>query len=206
MNITNIKQKISNNPKLKVCIHRLMFSNARPRWWVKHLLNPWVFHHGKGKTIRRKTVLNVSPINRFRLGSLSCIEEFCVIDNGVGDVIIGDYTRIGMRGTLIGPVTIGNHVILAQNIVASGLNHRYENPDSPIHLQGVTTSPICIEDDCWIGANSFIAAGVTIGKHAVVAAGSIVTKDVPPYTVVAGNPARIIKRYNKENKQWAKML
>ncbi len=183
----------------------MIFHNARPRWWVKHILNPCIFKHGKGSVIRRENVMNVSPINRFYLGENSTIEEYCVIDNGVGDVIIGNETRLGLRNTIIGPVNIGNHVILAQNVVLSGLNHNYEDTSKPIHLQGINVKPITIEDESWIGANCIITAGVTIGKHSVVGGGSVVTKDIPPLCIVAGNPARVIKRYDPETKAWERV-
>lgn len=202
MNLTKIKDKIKRSPTWKRRIHRMMFSNARPRLWVKWLLNPLVFRHGRKAVIRWQTVMNVSPINQFRLGTHSTIEEYTIVDNGVGDVIIGDYTRIGLRCTIIGPVQIGHHVILAQNIAVSGLNHRYEDLQHPIHEQGVTTAPIEIGDDSWIGANSVITAGVHIGKHVVVGAGSVVTKDVPDYSVAVGNPARVIKKYDFSRKKW----
>lgn len=205
MNLLKLKDQINKNPKLKARIHRMMFSNVRPRFWVKCFLNPIFLHHGKGAVIRRKSVISVSPINRFRVGSHSTIEEFCVVDNGVGNVIIGNHTRIGLRNTIIGPVTIGNNVILAQNVVLSGLNHIYENVDIPIYQQGVKVRPITVEDDAWIAANSIVTAGVTIGKHAVVAGGSVVTKDVAPYTVVAGNPAVPIKKYDFTEKKWMKI-
>lgn len=202
MNLKKIKDKIAHSPVWKRRIHHLMFSNARPRLWVKWLVNPIVFSHGKKAVIRRQTVMNVSPINRFRLGTRSTIEEYTIIDNGVGDVLIGDFTRIGLRCTIIGPVQIGNHVILAQNIAVSGLNHRYQDSQLPIHQQGVTTSPIQIGDDSWIGANSVITAGVKIGKHAVVGAGSVVTKDVPDYSIAVGNPAKIIKVFDFDLQKW----
>jgi acetyltransferase-like isoleucine patch superfamily enzyme len=72
-------------------------------------------------------------------------------------------------------------------------NHNFSETAVPMIEQGVTRSFVKIEDDCWIAANSVILAGVTVGKGSVVAAGSIVTKDVPPYSVVAGNPAQVIK-------------
>ena len=68
-------------------------------------------------------------------------------------------------------------------------------------MQGVSVAPIIIEDNAWIAANSIITAGVTIGKHAIVAGGSVVTKNVPPYTIVAGNPAKAIKRYQSESQK-----
>lgn len=199
-----LKDKINRSPKWKARIHRMIFQNARPRWWIKHLLNPLYFHHGKGAIIRKQNILNVSPINIFKLGKESTIEEFCVIDNGVGNVIIGDYTRIGLRNTIIGPTSIGNHVIIAQNVVISGLNHLYEEVEYPIHQQGVETKEIIIEDEVWIAASSILTAGVKIGRHSIVAGGSVVTKNVPPYSVVAGNPAKIIKRYDFEKQIWLK--
>ena len=178
---------------------------ARPRLWVKWLVNPFVHTRGKGSAIRWRTRVDVLPFNRFRLGNSSTIEDFSTINNGVGDVLIGDHSLIGMGNVIIGPVTIGNHVILAQNVVASGLNHEYENISLPISKQNINTSPIVIENECWIGANVVIVAGVTIGKHSVIAAGAIVTKDIPPYSVAAGNPARVIKQYDAGQGAWLKV-
>ncbi len=84
----------------------------------------------------------------------------------------------------------------------SGLNHNYKDPSTPIYLQGETVSEITVEDDCWIGANVVITAGVKIGKHSVVAAGAVVTKSIPPYSVAVGNPARVIKQYDAQSGEW----
>ena len=148
--------------------------------------------------------MDVLPFNNFHLGANSTIEDFCTINNGVGDVSIGDNSLVGMGNVIIGPVTIGNNVILAQNIVASGLNHEYRDPAVPIRFQHITTAGITIGDDCWIAANSVITAGVTIGKHCVVAAGAVVTKDIPEYSVAAGNPAKVIKRFDQDLKEWVR--
>jgi len=142
------------------------------------------------------------PFRDFKVGNDTVIEDFATINNGVGDVIIGDRTRIGIGSTVIGPVIVGNDVRLAQNVVLSGLNHNYEEVDKPISKQGVTTMPIHIGDESWIGANTVIVAGTSIGKHCIVAGGSVVTKDTPPYSVVAGNPARVIKIYNDITGNW----
>lgn len=122
----------------------------------------------------------------------------------VGDVYIEENVHVGLSNTIIGPVTIGANTIMAQNIVLSGLNHGYADPDIPIKNQKETTSPIVVQEDCWIGANAVVVAGVTIGKHSIVAAGSVVTKNVPPYSIVGGNPAKILKQYNSETKNWEK--
>ncbi|MEI6274798.1 MAG: acyltransferase [Prolixibacteraceae bacterium] len=203
----SIKEKIKANPRLKRLVLSAMIpkNQARPRLWVKWFLNPFVHKKGKNARICSRSRIDVLPFNQFILGNDSTIEDFCTVNNGVGDIIIGDRTRIGMGNVLIGPVTIGNDVILAQNIVLSGLNHGYEDINLPIHHQTVTRKIIILEDEVWIGANSVIVAGVTIGKHSVVAAGSIVTKDIPPYSVVVGNPAKIIKQYNPQSGLWERI-
>jgi len=96
-------------------------------------------------------------------------------------------------------------VMLAQNIVLSGLNHGYEDITIVPHNQPVTKKEIVIADEVWVGANSIVVAGVQIGKHSIIAGGSVVTKDVPAYSVVAGNPARAIKMYNNETGIWEKV-
>ncbi len=112
---------------------------------------------------------------------------------------------MGLSNTIIGPVHIGNNVITAQHVCLSGLNHGYEDILVPIRDQACSKELITLEDDCWIGANSVIVLGVTIGKHAIVAAGSVVTKDVAPFTIVAGSPAKIIKQYNTSTQKWEKL-
>jgi acetyltransferase-like isoleucine patch superfamily enzyme len=112
----------------------------------------------------------------------------------VGDVIIGDHTRIGLHNTIIGPVTIGSHVNLAQGITVTALNHNFDNPQLRIDEQGVSTHPVTIGDDVWIGANAVVLPGVTIGSHSVIAAGAVVTKDIPPHSLAAGVPATIKKK------------
>lgn len=143
--------------------------------------------------IHRSVRMDTPPYRRFSLGKNSVIESFSCINNAVGDVLIGDYTRIGMHNTVIGPVTIGNHVNLAQGITITALNHNFTDKEKRIDEQGISTSAVNIGDDIWIGANAVILPGVTIGHHAVIAAGAVVNKDVPAHTLVAGVPAKVIK-------------
>lgn len=203
----SIINTIKSNPNLKKLVHYMLIprGQARPRTWVKWFVNPFFHKIGKEATIRRRTRIDVLPFNKFELGNNSTIEDFSTVNNGVGNVIIGNGVRIGMSNVLIGPVKIGNNVIFAQNIVTSGLNHGYENIDMPICKQPTTTNEITVEDDCWIGANAVITAGVTIGKHSVIAAGAVVTKSIPPFSIAVGNPAKVIKQYNFETKQWNKI-
>tara|TARA_R110000772_G_scaffold82326_1_gene174652 strand:- start:191 stop:805 length:615 start_codon:yes stop_codon:yes gene_type:complete len=202
-----LKEKIKSNDKLKKLVHWsiLIPNQTRPRLWIKWFVNPFYHKKGKGACVRRRTRMDVVPWNKFELGAHSTIEDFSAINNGVGSVIIGDQTKIGLSNTIIGPVIIGNNIRLAQNITLSGLNHNYQDVSIPIHFQGVSTSPIVIEDDTWIGANVVVLAGVKVGKHSIIAAGSVVTKDIPPYSVAVGNPARVLKKYSPQTKIWEKL-
>jgi len=202
----NFKEKIKQSAGLKQLALRLLMpkNQARPRLWVRWFVNPFYHQKGKGALIRRRTRIDVLPFNPFVLGNYSTIEDFATVNNGMGGVFIGENVRVGIGNVVIGPVRIGDHVIIAQNVVMSGLNHGYEDIHIPISLQPCQTAEINIEADCWIGANSVITAGVRVGKHSVVAGGSVVTKDVPPFSIVAGNPARIIKQYDTESRTWQK--
>jgi acetyltransferase-like isoleucine patch superfamily enzyme len=203
----SLAQKIKDNPRLKQLVLWLLIprNEARPRLWVKLFLNPWKHKRGRQTKVRSRCRLDVLPFQDFALGDHSTIEDFATVNNGMGPVRIGQHSLVGLSNVVIGPVTIGHHVILAQHVVLSGLNHSYQDIHTPIHLQKCTANPIVIEDACWIGANSVVTAGVRIGKHAVVAAGSVVTKEVPPYSVVAGNPARVIRQYNPQTGEWEKV-
>jgi len=202
----SLSAQIRNSPGLKKIVHWMLIptNQARPRLWVRIFLNRFFHKRGKNVIIRRWVRMDVLPFNPFSIGDNSMIEDFSTINNGVGAVSIGANSLVGLGNVIIGPVTIGNDVILAQHIVASGLNHNYQDIQQPIHKQGVSVAPIVIEDECWIGANAVVTAGVTIGRHSVIAAGAVVTKDVPPYSVAVGNPARVIKKYDPEYKDWVK--
>jgi len=194
MNSESIRENLKGNPKLKRLVDRLIMNQTetRPRWYVR-LLAPLYQHRGRHSVIHRSVRMDTPPYRKFQLGRYSVIESFCCINNAVGDVIIGDHTRVGLHNTIIGPVRIGNHVNLAQGITVTALNHNFSDPDRRIDEQGISTTPVTIGDDIWIGANAVILPGVSIGNHSVVAAGAVVTKDVPPRSLVAGVPARIIK-------------
>lgn len=200
----SIEEKIQSNPKFKIFVLHLLMArgSARPRWWVRNLLNPFFHKKGKKAIIRRRTRIDVLPFRKFTVGERSIIEDFTCINNGMGDIVIGKNCMVGIGNILTGPVTIGDNVILAQHVGVSGLNHGYTDVHTPIRDQKCSVAEVIIEDDCWIGTNVVITAGVTIGKHSVVAGGSVVTKNVPPYTIVAGNPAKIIKQYNPQTEEW----
>ena len=138
--------------------------------------------------------MDTPPYRRFVIGKRSVVESYSCVNNAVGDVVIGDHTRIGLHSTVIGPVSIGSHVNLAQGVTVSALNHNFSDTDKRIDEQGITTRQIVIENDVWIGTNATVLAGVRIGSHSVIAAGAVVTHDVEPRTIVVGNPAKILRR------------
>lgn len=195
MNNEAIREMFKKNPKWKNFIDWIIMNQVetRPRWFIR-ILSPLYQHRGKHSVIHSSVRMDTPPYRKFSLGDYSVIESFACINNAVGDVIIGNYTRIGLHNTIIGPVTIGHHVNLAQGITVTALNHKFENPDIRIDEQGVSTKPVVIGNDIWVGANAVILPGITIGDHSVIAAGAIVTKDVPPHSLVAGVPAKIIKQ------------
>ena len=103
---------------------------------------------------------------------------------------IGDHCSLGPRVTLynLGGVSIGNQTVLSQDVYVCGGTHDYTDPTYPL-----IRKKIVIGNQVWIGAGAFIGPGVTIGEGAVVGARAVVMKDVPPWTVVVGNPARVLK-------------
>lgn len=115
-----------------------------------------------------------------------------------GNVVIGDNVRlnygvwVAANHNKDGGVIMGNDVLIGPYTVVHSGNHKFRDCSVPINKQGFNFKTINIEDDVWIASHCTILSGVTIGKGSVVAAGSVVTKDIPPYAVVAGVPAKVI--------------
>lgn len=107
---------------------------------------------------------------------------------------VGDDSSLGVRCSIPYNLKVGKDVMMAPEVVILGENHEFERMDVPMRLQGSKKyPPVRIEDDVWIGTRAIIMPGLTIGRGAIIGAGSVVTKDVPPYAICAGNPARIIR-------------
>lgn len=111
----SIAKSIKSNPSLKQLVHWMLIprGQAHPRLWVRWFLNPFFHKISRKSTIRWNTRMDVVPFNQFTLREGSTIEDFSTINNGVGDIYIGANTRVGISNVIIGPVEIGNHVILA---------------------------------------------------------------------------------------------
>jgi acetyltransferase-like isoleucine patch superfamily enzyme len=112
------------------------------------------------------------------------------------DSLIGEYTVI--RGQ--GGVTIGDRVYTSPLTQIIAVNHVFDDPHRSFVEQGITAAGICIEDDVWLGAAAVVTDGVRIGRGAVVAAGAVVTDDVPPHTVVGGVPARVLRKVGESDR------
>lgn len=126
-----------------------------------------------------------------RCGKCVNIEKGAELSSSVE---LGDYSGIGIRARIGGRTIIGKHVMMGPDVSIYVRNHMYDRTDIPMDQQGFSDErPVIIDDDVWIGARVIILPGVHIGTGAVIGAGAVVTKDVPDYAVVGGNPARILK-------------
>ena len=121
---------------------------------------------------------------------------------------IGNNTFIGEKCIFncFETIVIGNNVVTADNINFITNTHNYEDIIKPINEQGGEARPIIVGDGSWIGINSTILDGTVIGKNCVVGAHSLVKGSFPDYCVIAGAPAKIIKRYNEQNKLWIREI
>jgi acetyltransferase-like isoleucine patch superfamily enzyme len=202
-----IVQKIKSNPKIKEFVLWTIAPkrNPRPRLWVRWFLSPFVHKKGKGAIIRCRSRIDVFPWNRFEIGNLTTIEDFCTVNNGSGNVLLGNRVRVGIGSVIIGPVTMGNGAGLGQHVFVSGFNHGYKDGTKNSSVQPLDIKPVIIEDEVHIGANSVVTAGVTIGQRSQIGAGSVVTKSIPPFSIAVGNPCRVIKRLNQSTGIWERV-
>ncbi|OGM08898.1 hypothetical protein A2159_02765 [Candidatus Woesebacteria bacterium RBG_13_34_9] len=114
------------------------------------------------------------------------------------NISIGDNSGIGVNAKLHGTVTIGNNVMMGHDVVIITRDHEFSRTDITMNQQGFQNDrPVTIKDDVWIGTRVIILPGVTIGSGAIVGAGAVVSKDVPDWAIVVGNPAQIIRYRNK---------
>jgi len=156
-----------------------------------------------GKTLFIGDCVEINALSRegVRLGNNVSIHRNTIIDCTGGIRNIGEGLEIGdnvgfSQNCLIqvrGRVRIGNNVLFGPGVSLFSENHNFADLDSFINEQGETRRGVAVEDGAWIGGNAVILDGVTVGKGSVIAAGSVVSRDVPPYAVVAGVPARVVK-------------
>ena len=110
------------------------------------------------------------------------------------DIIISDNSGIGVRANLSGKITIGRNVMMGKDVTIITTNHNFSRIDIPMNQQGFKSEePVEIDDDVWISDRVIILPGVHVEQGVIIGAGSVVTKDIPKYAIVGGNPAQIIR-------------
>ncbi len=162
-----------------------------------------VIKRGKGITLHDNVVVERGVmlwVDRegayIEIGRDSYISSYAILNTFDGWIRMGDNCSVNNYAILYGHggLDIGDNVRIAAQAVIISMNHIYKDPEIPICRQGISAKGIRIEDDVWVGAGAKIVDGVTIGKGSVIGAGAVVTKDIPPYSIAVGVPARVIKK------------
>lgn len=133
--------------------------------------------------------------SNLHMGDESYISGGCIMR---GKISMGDGCCIGANSHIAGPATFGANTMIANNVSIFAFNHGMD-PSQAMRHQACSSKGIAIGDDCWIGANVSIVDGVTIGSHSVIAAGAVVTSDIPAWSIAGGVPARVIKSRKDDN-------
>ncbi len=126
-------------------------------------------------------------------------------------IVLGRGCKIGRRSTISAKnfVELRNDVLLAPSVLIMDHNHEYSDPTLPIHAQGCSEGGrIVIEENCWLGHGSVISCGkgeLVLGRNSVVGANSVVTKSFPPFSVIAGNPAKLVRRFDEISGKWIRV-
>lgn len=154
-------------------------------------------------------------LNQMSLGEAVMINRDCWIQTIPGGereneakLVIGAHAGIGMGAhiTAAKQVMIGEYVLLARNVHIADHAHAFGNIDVPIMKQGLDRiAPVTIGRSTWLGQNVVVLPGVTIGKHCVIGANSVVNSSIPDYCVAVGAPARVVRQYNRETHKWEKV-
>lgn len=171
------------------------------RWRIKE--------HGKCCYIAPRCKI-VCKDARLTLGNnINILKDTLICCFPNSNVSIDDNTDIGQfsRIASCNKIVIGKNVITGPNIFIADYNHRYDNVKVPIKYQGnvCNGNSVIIDDNVWIGTNSVIIGNIHIGKGSVIGANSVVTSDVPAYSVAVGNPCRVIKKYNFKKEEWERI-
>lgn len=147
-----------------------------------------------GESVDFGPLTSIRRPENIRLGDHVSFIHGAFVNPGATWIEIGSHTHFAPYCILYGPLTIGSRVAVAAHVVFASIGHGHDRIDQPMVDQPVTRQEIVIEDDVWIGANAVILGGVRVGAHSIVGAGAVVTRDVEPYSVVGGVPARLIRR------------
>ena len=183
-------------------------ANMPSRKGLRHRLSAFIGYRRavrrKGVSIEKPSLISPSAMISARNGQIRCGKNTLICPGAVvqGNVTMGENCSVQPYAVLVGygnredkkgEIVIGDNVRIAAHAMIIAANHVFSDPATPICKQGMERKSIVIEDDVWVAGNVCITAGVRVGRGSVLAAGAVVTKDVPPYSVAAGVPARVIK-------------
>lgn len=167
-------------------------------------------YFGKNSTIM-KPFLQLSGCSNIKIGDNTTVlsnARLAVYGSGSeANITIGNNCYIGFGFSALASaeanISIGDNVLFASNVLVTNENHGIDpESNTPYMDQKLSARDVEIGNGCWIGEKVCILSGVTIGEKCIIGAGSIVTKSIPSYSIVVGNPARIIKQYNFQTKRW----
>ncbi|MEB3341989.1 acyltransferase [Okeania sp.] len=196
---------LSLGMKLRSSMYSLIFANWGSNIQIQHNVEfnrtYWI-EIGSGVYIRSGANIAADGLNSWiKIGNKSRLErgvDIRVHDEGL--IVIGDRTNIGPYTCLSGRnIVIGNDCLIASHTGIYANNHIYSDPNRKIKEQGRSYQGIVIEDDCWLGSGVRVVDGVRIGKGSVIGAGAVVTKDIPPYSIAVGVPAKVISQRMKSD-------
>jgi len=158
---------------------------------------------------------DIRGIERMKLGKGVVVQKDCWLNIAFNNpapgpmIVIDEGTNIGRRCTLSAAnrIIIGKFVLIAPNVFIADTHHEYQKLGIPIMHQGISTnsSQVTIGDETWVGINAVIMGNVNIGRHCVIGANAVVTRDIPDYCVAVGNQAKIIKMLDLRNGQWVRV-
>lgn len=187
-------------------LRRLLYQGIFERMGQGVRIKPFVEFHApqQMRLGNHTTIESYARLRVFQAGGRIIIDDHAYLDKGVdlklhgpgqGRIRIGHHAVIGAYTSLSGAsIRIGAHCLLASHVGIYANNHIYDAPQLPIAAQGHRFEGIVIEEDCWLGTGVKVLDGVTIGRGSVIGAGAVVTKDIPPYSVAVGVPARVVSR------------
>lgn len=181
-----------------------VFRSFHPSVYIQsdvELIGTHAISIGKGSRILKSVRLNANtPGSSIEIGERVLLERGVDI-NVIGSfrdctISIGSQTFIGPYTCISGPgsITIGENCLIAGQSGLYASNHCHGDRNRAIRDQGLTTEGICIEDDCWLGTGVKVLDGVTVGRGSVIGAGAIVNRDIPPYSIAVGVPAKVIRQ------------
>lgn len=164
---------------------------------IRYFIYKPLFKSVKGK-FNIESHVTILGFGNIDIGNdVSIMKNSYIYANDGGSLLIGNNFMMNTNsqlGASFGKIIIGNNCAIAANCVLRAANHTFDNINIPFQEQGHTYGKIILEDDVWISSNCVITADTKIGRSSVVGAGSVVTKDVEPYSVVGGVPAKLIRK------------